>query len=186
MRYFELSEDTKPRITKTLSPSMTEIAQSQGFNVSKIWYHGTTRRFTSFRNAKEGRGVEELGSGIYLTGCRSAAYHWARNDGFILQCYIKDGPIYDHSKKLTDEMINHLHAGHSDYMTSKFGDNSAYDLEMFKDMLDRVSLKRSHLLKKIGYIGAIDPNSQIPDQIVIFDPANVFIAARVPGSYKDR
>lgn len=67
MRYFELSEDTKPRITKTLSPSMTEIAQSQGFNVSKIWYHGTTRRFTSFRNAKEGRGVEELGSGIYLT-----------------------------------------------------------------------------------------------------------------------
>ncbi len=46
---------------------------------------------------------------------------------------------------------------------------------------------RNHWIEKLGYIGAVDHYSQISDQIVIFDPANVFVGSMNPaGEWGDR
>ena len=143
------------------------------------------RNSPNLKNQKEGKGIEELGSGIYLTGLKNYASMWSGNSGFIYECYVRKGPIFNHSIPINNQLITKMHNGHSDLMNSKFGPNSAYDINSFKNFLKKEDIYApylksnfSFLLKLAGFIGAIDHTSQIPDQIVIFNPNDVFIAAR--------
>lgn len=145
-----------------------------------------TKKFTKFKEPKEGKGIEELGSGIYLTGLKNYASMWSGNSGFIYECYVRKGPIFNHSIPINNQLITKMHNGHSDLMNSKFGPNSAYDINSFKKLFKERGYIRTisgnrispFFLKLAGFIGAIDHTSQIPDQIVIFNPNDVFIAAR--------
>jgi hypothetical protein len=183
--WINLFED--PRINH---PKRINTAESEGFDTSKIWYHGSGKTFTKFKEPDD-KGINELGIGVYLTSEKYLANTWARRGGKIYECFIKPGDIYDFSKPLTPAVINRLHTGHSKFMENRYGPKSAYSLKSFMNILrnktDRQTNKTylhpdaNKLLNLSGYIGAIDHRSQIPGQIVIFDPRNVFILRRLPG-----
>ena len=186
----ELFETNPHRIRKQISPVIEQAAASQGFNTSKIWYHGSNKLFRSFREPND-KGINELGVGIYLTDVWNYANSWARNGGYVYECYIRNGEIFDYSKNMKDEAIRRAHKGHSEVMTRQFGENGAYDYDSFVRHILRNNRAGdrfvSRFLKWAGYMGAIDPTSQIPGQIVIFDAVNVFIAARgAGGQWGDR
>lgn len=172
---------------RQITPQRVAEAQSQGFNTDKIWYHGSTRRFTSFRDGKEDA-INELGVGIYLTKEWYAANAWALDKGFVYQCYLRDGDIFDFSKEPTKEVLKRLHAGHSKMMDERFGPDSGYP---FKDFVTKILKKQQTIsspryptkfIQWAGYMGAIDPHSQIPGQIVVFNPSDIYIAARGLGN----
>lgn len=176
------------RVPPKIAADVVARAQSEGFSTDKVWYHGSRRRFTAFKSPREGTGTQELGPGIYLTGEWNYANTWAGPEGFVYECFLRDLDIFDHSK--TKALTQDLHDRHSRMMDEKFGPGSAYDDEMFADLLKSRFVKTisgprldATFLKRIGFGAAIDPRSQIPDQICVFDPADVFIAARSPGGY---
>lgn len=186
-----LKELAPRRITKTISPAATSAAAAEGFDTSKIWFHGTTRSFRAFREPKEG-GINELGVGVYLTDEWDYANTWARSGGFVYECYLrKGGEIFDYSKNMTKDAIRRAHQGHTEFMNKRYGPKGAYDYDSFvkhilsRSYIDTLSGKRfaAQFLKWAGYMGAVDPTSQIPGQIVVFNPADVFIAARGAGGH---
>lgn len=183
MRAFQIFER---KIPKSIGDDIIADARARGFSTDKVWYHGSRRRFTAFKAPREGAGVQELGSGIYLTGEWNYANTWAGPEGFVYECFLRDMDIFDHSK--TQDLFKELHDRHSRMMDAKFGPGSAYDEEMFAELFKKILVRTisgprldSEFLKKIGYHAAIDPRSQIPDQICVFNPEDIFIAARAPG-----
>lgn len=60
---------TEARLPRKPSEAVLTQAETAGFDISKLWFHGTRKRFDGFRLPKE-RGIEELGSGVYLTSIK--------------------------------------------------------------------------------------------------------------------
>jgi len=52
-------------------------AQQLGFDTSKVWYHGTTKRIAKFKQGNPDKGFNELGPGIYLATDATHAGTWA-------------------------------------------------------------------------------------------------------------
>lgn len=173
-------------IFENVSRQFDAKAEAAGFDTSRVWYHGSSRRFAKFRKPGN-KGINELGVGVYLCSDWNYANTWAQTGGFIHHCYIRRGDIFDHSAKLTDEIRHRLHDGHSRMMIDKYGPEGAYDYEDFNrsilKMENTISGWRlpSKFLIWAGYIGAMDPYSQITSQIVIFEPKNVLIFGVSPG-----
>lgn len=187
-----LVEDAQPpkakRMPREATPEAIQAALADGFD-DKIWFHGTRRRFNAFRDPKGG-GIDELGPGIYLTDKRFVANAWAHKGGFILSCVIRKGPLFDLNKLTFDRQtqrygkgaVEELHAAHSKMMNDRFGPNSVYDDETFMSLFKRRGRELANLsLPYLGYIGGYDRYSQIPGQVVIFNPEDVRVIARAPG-----
>lgn len=175
MRWSELNEKAKEL-----------IAPPAGFG-EKLWFHGSTKAFKTFRGGSE-KGINELGKGIYFTGKWNYANTWAREGGYVYECYIRDGWIYNYDKPMTPEIKKRLHVGHSDHMREIYGEGGVYDFDYFcktflsKERNDMLSVELgSKFLPMAGYVGAIKPDSQIPDQIVVWHPGDIVIARRGPG-----
>src|ERR1700748_598432 len=92
---FLLPEDSSARIPKAILPAVTADAESQGFDTSKIWFHGSRRAFKTFGDPSA-KGVNEWGVGICLTDRWNYANSWARQGGYVYECYIRRGEIFDY------------------------------------------------------------------------------------------
>jgi hypothetical protein len=147
------------------------------FDNETIWYHGSQKRIKKFRKpTRDG----ELGIGIYLTTNKFYANTWARKDGFIMECYIRRGPVIDLSQPMTPRLEREIYDRHCVMMRNLYGEDGVYSLFDFKrHILSRPFTNASW--SRLGYIGAIDPRSQIPGQIVIFEPENVKVIGISPG-----
>jgi hypothetical protein len=167
------------RIMKTISPKMQAEAEAQGFDTTRILYHGTNRRFTGFRLPKT-RGYDELGQGVYVTDVKWLANTWARSKGFVLSCYIKKGPLLDLGDR--EAKMRAAYEGHCLFMDDTFGPdtNSRYDYDDFLDMAKRMT-DFNRFLAYTDFVGGYDASSQIRGQIVVFRPENVMIVAREAG-----
>lgn len=183
MRYHQILEAKLPMD----DASRLARAEEMGFDTSKVWYHGTMRK--TFKNFRVGKGgIDELGPGVYFCGSETRAGTWGRPalGGRILACFIKRGKLYDYSKlrpckqtadRTRNAEIERIHAYHTKYMNDHFampGVKSGYDLEDFIEfMRGRGVGDFNRFLAHAGYIGAVDHYSQIPDQVVVFDPTNI-------------
>lgn len=176
------------------------------FDNSKLWFHGSGAKFNKFRAGKDHKGVNEMGTGIYLTDRWSTANAWAGKGGYVYACHLRKGPIWDFQARPTLEDAKRFHEAHTRHMDSLYGPGSAYTFEDFlKDTLKVMHPRdlaqgygpplfqhtprasANWLLKLAGYVGAQDRNTQIRGQIIVFDPKDVKIVERQDGGgFMDR
>lgn len=168
------SKPKPPRMPRVVTDAMLAQASADGFD-TKIWYHGTNRRFASFRQSKGG-GVDELGRGIYLTDRIRYANMWAQTGGFVLSCVVRKGKLFDLETAKTDAGMRILYDAFNTY-------NPGWEYDEFVDHFSKYDVASSigRVLPSVGYVGAYDARSQIPGQVVIFKAEDVRILARVPG-----
>lgn len=161
-------------------------AKQDGFDVAKLWFHGTRRRFDGFQLPKE-RGIDELGPGVYLTSVKWLANTWARERGFIVICVVRDGPLFDLEtikSPANIAMMRQVYIRLS--LESWFGDKPK-DVERrcgeyFDENFKRNSYATGNrCLSAAGYVGGFKRASQISGQIVVFKPEDVLIVAREGG-----
>ena len=183
MHYNQITE----RISRTPTSDMFNKAKSEGFDTSKLWFHGTRKRFEGFQLPKR-NGVDELGPGIYVTSEKWIANTWARKGGFILICVIKKGPLFDLEKVRDDvkpETLKLLADGYIKYQTEHYPHPTTITYDDFinygwKNTRNRASIVNL-CLSNIGYVGGFRHDSQITGQAVIFKPEDVMIIARNGG-----
>ena len=181
MNCCELLERRYPR---TATREALAQAAQDGFDTTKIWFHGSRRRFDQFVLPKQ-PGIDELGPGVYLTSEKWLANTWARDGGVIAICLVRQGPVFDLAtvndsgvqKMLRDVFVTTA-------LDSWFGDKPADVHQWLDEQFDeRKRDKRviNKCLADAGYVGAINQASQIAGQIVVFKPADVRIIARQGG-----
>lgn len=183
-RYDPSNPSIMENAPRRLGPSITDAvraeAEAQGFDTRQVWYHGTDRRFKAFRT----RGNHgELGHGIYLTRSQRAANSWAGKGNHVLACFLKPKPIFDLTQRDDPAVKKDMHMRHTRMLQAMWGKNSgAYDEAIFADWYANIWRREPNdTLHKLGFMGAVDDTSQIEGQIVVFDPTDIFIAARMPG-----
>jgi hypothetical protein len=188
MNYDQIVEGKFPR---TPSADMLAKAEQAGFDVSKLWYHGTRRRFDDFKlPVTNTPRIEELGPGVYVTAKKWLANTWARERGFVLTCVVRKGPLFNlaTTKNPAPETFNILLGGYAKYQNEHWPhpdgkrmeitlDDFMYDWKISRDHKRLVNLS----LAGAGYIGGYDRDSQIEAQIVVFEPEDVMIMARFGG-----
>lgn len=172
------------RMPSAVKPADLEAAAAEGFDTSKVWFHGTGRRFNAFRDSRED-GIDELGPGIYVTGHRYVANTWARKGGFILSCLIRKGPLFDMDKIDTREAKDLFVQGYKAKMIEKWGDDGTNDYGELFDYAMQGTRNRYRLINYCmsgtEYVGGFKRHSQIPDQLVVYRIADVRIIAREKG-----
>ena len=194
MRYLDLiCEDGE--IVPNIDAKKLRKAAVDGFDTSKVWYHGTRRKFANFRLPK-GRGIDELGVGVYVTRFVGTANVWAQGQGSILACVLRKGKLIELSELPTSQLwysgpdaedrhanINwrEVYRGYGLYMTREFGPESTPDYREFAERFNRRAINLAKCLGEVGYIGATNRHSQIRGQAVVWDPANVRIVGKVAG-----
>jgi hypothetical protein len=183
MHAIELSELRYPR---TATKELLSKAMGAGFDGSKIWFHGTRRRFDGFKLPRQ-RGIDELGPGVYLTSEKWLANTWARKGGFIVICVIRNGPLFDLADINSPKTMAVLKQGyrqHNDNQWSPPG-SQVTDYDEVFDYMWRDNRYRAQLINSClsgaGYVGGFKHNSQIAGQVVIFNPDDVTIIARQGG-----
>jgi hypothetical protein len=184
MRFDQILEAKFPR--KPSAEILTQAEQS-GFDSSKLWFHGTRRRFDGFQLPKE-RGIDELGPGVYLTSIKWLANTWARERGFIVICVVRHGPIFDLATDLDNRQTQAiLLKGYIQFQNDRWGESS-FDPKTIASTFvhawqgSRDQQRLANLcLSGAGYIGGFKHDSQIEGQIVVFKPDDVMIVAREGG-----
>ena len=164
-------------------------AEQLGFDTSQVWYHGTTaKNFKQFKSGKNG--FDELGPGIYLSRKTGETYFWSRGEGGrTIPCFIRKGPIWDWDKWEQAVENKNNRGNDTQYKTlmlpiiqswqammiDKWGpEGGKTNLQDGWDQMDRSFRKNSnYYLKKAGFIGALKRSSQLPSQIVVFDPNDI-------------
>lgn len=161
-------------------------AEAAGFDVSKLWYHGTRKTFASFRLPRRD-GIDELGKGVYVTQYAGTANVWAQGSGTVLACVIRKGPLIELSKLpqgmqwYGGEQWEEVYRGYDKYMTAEFGPNSTPDYREFAERIGKGRIDLSKCYTALGYVGATHQYSQIKGQAVIWNPKNVLIVGKAPG-----
>ena len=93
----------------------------------------------------------------------------------IIPCFIRKGDIFDYGR-FQDKQTN-AHRAMKDKLHQRYIQiTGKHDFDNIIEPMIRHGINKSKLsefVKICGYIGAIDSNSQIPSQIVIFDPKNI-------------
>jgi hypothetical protein len=179
MQYTEIIEARYPRAPSSDALSKAEQA---GFDGSKLWYHGTRKRFDGFRLPKE-PGIDELGPGVYVTSKQWLANTWARKGGFVLTCVVRHGKLFDLEQLKRPETMAILASGYHQYQVDRWGDDSDHEQDfqyVWKNNRYQGSLANL-CLSAAGYVGGYKHDSQIAGQIVVFKPDDVLIVARMGG-----
>jgi hypothetical protein len=192
MRYFEfLSEQ---QITPKIDPKKLDAAKADGFLTDKVWYHGTKRRFSNFR-APKGRGIDELGKGIYITQFVGTANVWAQGQGLILACVLREGKLVELSEVPKSGLWHRGNQGHDVWQEAYQGyliylareyqevnlEAPTQEYREFAEEMNRGKISLSRCLAEVGYIGATDRYSQIRAQAVIWNPEDIRVIGRMPG-----
>ena len=171
---------TEARYPRVPSSDALSKAEQSGFDVAKLWYHGTRKRFDGFRLPKE-EGIDELGPGVYVTSEQWLANTWARKGGFVLTCVVRHGKLFDLEQLRRPETMAILASGYHQYQVERWHDDSAYDFsDVWKSSRYQSSLANL-CLSTAGYVGGYKRDSQIAGQIVVFKPEDVLIVARMGG-----
>lgn len=195
MRYSEISEDEflfeySPDLDPvTFSEKALAKAEADGFDTTRIWYHGTTKSFTDFRVGRGG--IDELGKGIYVTKLVGRANVWAQGGGTIYACVLREGKLLElselplsglwHEGNVGYDKWQIVHQAHSTYLEKNFGEGSAYEYRDFADLANKGKLNFAEFMPEMGYIGATSRYSQIKGQAVIWDPADIRIVGKTSG-----
>jgi cytochrome c556 len=161
-------------------------AKEMGFDTDRTLYHGTSTpdNFESFRPSKDG--YNELGTGAYFfdkTDAPGLGYYSGevgqRDHGRVIPTYAKGGDYFDFGKfrdrqtNARERMLNEAVDRFAERNTLGY---TAADKELIRTLFDDALARRGDinpLLKEAGYVGGFDKYSQMPDQVVIFDPKNV-------------
>lgn len=183
-----LTHDLFERFARTASAKVLASAAQGGFDTTKLWFHGTRKRFNDFRLSRE-RGIDELGPGVYLTDQKWLANTWAREGGLIAICVVRRGPLFDLEQVGRPEVVEkmreaYVHHSLDEWFGDKPDDAADYSAKHFDELLAGRDPKRvvNLCLRLMGYIGAFKHQSQIEGQIVVFQPSDVMIIARQPGA----
>ena len=160
-------------------------AEAAGFDTSTEWLHGTTAK--NFRAFKPGKGgVNELGPGVYFTKQEMYAKTWARGEnGRVIRTYLKRGDLFDYGKPVDYLALARRLKAHNAALSTDES-MTAPNEALWRTWLNESDKELAGHLKsfapkgdlntwldRAGYIGAVDANSQIPDQVVVFDPKNI-------------
>ena len=164
-----------------------EQAEADGFDTSKVYYHGTTaaKDFKTFRPGKGG--VNELGPGVYVTDQKMYAEMWARGDGGrVLPLWLKKGDIYDldmHKRKAgLPEALRDVWIPLAKRIRERPELSSelqrTWDEAPIEEHAERLreiakSGALNETLERAGYIGAKNEYSQIPGQVVLFAKGSI-------------
>lgn len=164
-----------------IRPAAIAKAAAEGFDISRVWYHGSAKRIGKFR---KGTADRELGPGIYLADSWEHAWSWSWSDGYVMSCYIREGEMFDLTMFDAPKVMRDLYQRHIAYMRQRWGDDSPESMSDFKKRLQ--SIRRSgeivnRWLKQLGFVGAYDHTSQIIGQVVVFDSADVRVVAATSG-----
>lgn len=187
-----------------------EKAEEAGYDTSKTWLHGTTSP-RNFKTFKIGDG--ELGKGIYITQSPLYSDAWSRGEGGIsIPLFLKKGDLFDLDSVKTshgsENPESSLYQVKSQSSLNKVNDTyrtlaeriqnnpdlperyqKSFGDESIQDSIDRLKTifknedSRNEVLKAAGYVCAFDRNSQVPDQVVVFDPSYVKSAIGNKGSF---
>ncbi|WP_295681365.1 hypothetical protein, partial [uncultured Nevskia sp.] len=166
--------------------SRLERAREMGFDTETVWYHGTSASdFSAFKVDKGG--VNELGAGVYFFAKPTSPgmYFYSGEagglqGGRIIPVYVRQGDLFNYGRfrdkqtpaireMVLNEAIDRFVANNKRGYTAEDRD---LVVGMFRDALSRTGDINGFLMQA-GYVGAVDKYSQMPDQLVIFDPANV-------------
>lgn len=187
----ETSEIIAEKILRKPTQDALAEAEAEGFDGSKLWYHGTRRRFNAFElNKRNGGGFDELGQGIYLTAKKWLANTWAKDGGHLLTCVIRKGPLFDLEKirHPDDATLELLSKGYIHYQETRWPHPTDKSYKVtYENFLDAWKSSRYRdsfanlCLSAAGYVGGYRVNSQIEGQVVVFKSEDVRIIARNGG-----
>lgn len=201
MRYFDFIKEN-PDINPVVDPDLMAKAEAQGFDTSRLWYHGTRSKamFKSFKLPKKSKNGEELGQGVYVTKYPGTANVWAQGNGQVITCVLRKGKLFemstlnqtaifsshpDKDDRYADPMWREIYRGFTLLMKgyeSSPGANDAHGgYDDFVKRLANHTLDLGRCLAQIGYIGVTSRNSQIRGQAVIWDANDVMIVGRTSG-----
>ncbi|HOV59000.1 MAG TPA: hypothetical protein PLN91_14070, partial [Rhodanobacteraceae bacterium] len=157
-------------------------AEENGYDTGKVYFHGTTAK-TNFARFKVGKGgYDELGPGIYITSdpWYADAFNGRgdREGGRTMPVFLRKGDLADLSKRPAWRELAERVIAREDGSDWKPGELS---LHIMATSRDKANFNR--WLERAGYIGAVDPNSQIPGQVVVFDPTSLKSAIGNRGTF---
>ena len=159
-----------------------KAAEDAGYDTGTVYYHGTAAK-TNFARFKPGKGgYDELGPGIYVTSdpWYADAFNGRgdREGGRTMPVFLRKGELADLSQRPGwRELAERVIAREAD-SEWKPGELS---LHIMATSRDRANFNR--WLARAGYVGAIDPRSQIPGQVVVFDPTSLKSAIGNRGTF---
>lgn len=110
MRIREILSE-KGEIEPIIDPKKLAKAGAEGFDTTQVWYHGTKRKFTKFRSPN-GKGVDELGKGVYVTKFIGTANVWAQGPGQVLACVLRKGKLIEMSDMPQSGLWHEGNKGH--------------------------------------------------------------------------
>lgn len=165
-----------------------ERAAAMGFDIDNPMAHGTNKSIKKFKVGKGG--YDEIGSGVYTAPIDDGPYGyalsnaWAQGDGGVNYPLVvnRDLADYDEVKstfkipihrypngdaisppnKVESELIQRIVAGDPSWAGNE---------ELLRDQMRRIGADGA--IRKAGYAGARSQNSQVPNQVVTFDPRNI-------------
>ena len=167
-----------------------ERALAMGFDIDNPMAHGTDKNIKKFKVGK--KGYDEIGGGVYTAPINRNPYGynysdaWAQGDGGINYPLVVKRDIADYdSVKGSLSIPNHKDIGgnaisppndiEGDLIARIIERDPQWSEEGLREQM-RTILKYNGadgVIKKAGYAGARSKNSQVPNQVVTFDPKNV-------------
>lgn len=195
MRYADIIHE-EAEIVPNLDAKKMAKAEAAGFDTTKIWYHGTRRKFANFRLPKGKDGINELGVGIYITKFIGTANVWAQGSGSILACVLRKGKLIELSELPTSQLwysgpeadARHANAnwrevyrGYCISMMREFGPDATPSYREFAEHFNKHEISLAKCLVEVGYIGATSRYSQIRGQAVIWNPNDILAVGKAAG-----
>ena len=165
-----------------------ERAAAMGFDIDNPMAHGTDKNIKKFKVGKGG--YDEIGSGVYAAPIDQSPYEytrsnaWAQGDGGINYPLVVNGDLADYDAV----------KGALQYPIHRYpnGDAVSPPTEVEAGLIQRIvandpswagneDLLRDQIrimgyegaIRKAGYAGARSQDSQVPNQVVTFDPRNI-------------
>lgn len=165
-----------------------ERAAAMGFDIENPMAHGTNKSIKKFKVGKGG--YDEIGSGVYTAPIDSRpngytySNAWAQGEGGINYPVVVKSDIADYDS-VNNALPTPVYRTPDGDAISPPSDVEAELIQRivandpqwlgYEDLLrDRIrDIGTAGAIKKAGYLGARSQNSQVPNQVVTFDPRNI-------------
>jgi hypothetical protein len=164
-----------------------ERAREMGYDTDTVWKHGTNKPIRQFKKPRANSGYNELGPGTYLTREDAVSNIYASgNGGNVIPVHVKGGDYFDYSRFVSEPKSAALEIAHkmrenrelapdnlriSGWLDASPEDHADFMRRAIQNDMDGTA--KQSFLQWAGYKGAYDPTSQVPDQLVVFNPQDI-------------
>jgi hypothetical protein len=165
-----------------------ERAVAMGFDIDNPMSHGTDKNIKKFKVGK--KGYDEIGSGVYTAPINRNPYGynysnaWAQGDGGINYPLVVKNDVADYDsikgslgipnhKDIDGNAISPPNEIESDLIARIVQNDPQWfgSEDLLRDQIRAMGVDNA--IKKAGYAGAKSKKSQVPNQVVTFDPRNI-------------